>query len=452
MKSILIAGAHKSSGKTTFAIGLVGALNAQGCNVQSFKKGPDYIDPMWLSLASGKPCYNLDFYTMDRKTISDFFVSKVGTTEKVVVEGNKGLFDGLDLFGSDSNAALAHLLDMPIVLVIDTTGMTRGIAPLLKGYTDFDPKLKIAGVVLNKVGGVRHENKLRRSIEHYTDISVVGALGANPEIEIKERHLGLIPCNELSVAQKKLDKIIQVISSGVNLEMLFKTEDVPFLPSEIISKSVPKDIRIAIARDAAFGFYYPDDLEALELAGAELIPFSTIKDKKLPDVDGLFIGGGFPEMCGAELSSNKELRTQINKKLNQGLPAYAECGGLMYLCRSISWRNQSFEMAGFLPAEAIMNDKPIGRGYVRLRTTGYLPWPSVSEGTEVNAHEFHYASLKGLPDSLNYAYEVLRGHGVDGRRDGLILKNLVANFSHQRNIEKNCWAHNFVDFVRSAKC
>ena len=451
MRAVLIAAAHKSSGKTTLAVGITGALHRKGHQVQSFKKGPDYIDPMWLSLASRGSCYNLDFHTMDAEAIREMFSLRSRVADRVIVEGNKGLFDGIDVEGSDSNAALASLLDLPVVLVIDAVGMTRGIAPLILGYSKFGAELDIVGVILNKVGGIRHEQKLRRSLEYYTDVPVLGAVGFDKTIGIKERHLGLMPTNELPSAQQKIKKLAQLASSCIDFDKMFPRDRTSTASPSISARGITKDVRIAVATDAAFGFYYPDDLEALELAGAQIVPFSAIEEKELPDADGLFIGVGFPEECGELLSANKALRMEIRGRLESGFPAYAECGGLMYLCRSIVWNSDYFEMVGFFPADAVMNENPVGRGYVHLRETGLSPWPGTAKGQEIFAHEFHYASLKGIPDSTQYAYDVIRGYGIDGKRDGVVLENLVANFAHQRNIGNNLWAERFVEFVRSVK-
>ncbi len=451
MNGVFIAALHKSSGKTTVSLGLAAAMTARGVNVQTFKKGPDYIDPMWLGRAAGRPCLNLDFHTMSPVEIETAFFERAADADLAVVEGNKGLFDGVNLDGSDSNAALARQLSLPVVLVVDTRGMTRGIAPVLLGYQAFDTNLRIAGVILNQVGGPRHESKLRAAIEHYTDVAVLGAIARYPEIEITERHLGLVPTNEDGHVAAVVNKAAAVVEAGVDLELLGAQACVsasarPCLPKP--TASTASSVRIGIARDAAFGFYYPDDLEALTAAGGELIAIDTINDPALPDIDGLFIGGGFPETQAARLSANVSLRGDICQALAAGMPAYAECGGLMYLSRSLTWNGERHQMVGAIPGETVMHDRPVGRGYVRLRETPDLPWPGGGDGNEVPVHEFHYASLEGLPDDMTYAYKVLRGHGIDGKRDGLIVGNLLATFSHQRNVAGNPWAERFVRFVR----
>jgi cobyrinic acid a,c-diamide synthase len=468
MPSLFISAAHKSSGKTTVAIGLCAAFAQRGLRVQPFKKGPDYIDPMWLGQAAGRACYNLDFYTMARDEIAAAYVHHAHAADLTLIEGNKGLYDGLDLDGSNSNAALAKLLGSPVVLVIDAQGMTRGIAPLILGYQAFDRDVHIAGVILNQLGGRRHESKLRAVIEHYTDVPVLGAILRDPEMEIVERHLGLMPSNEAPQAAVRIAAIAQRVAEQVDLEGLLKvsaaslsrktqSNDYPNPPPESgrgstfspasASASV---VRLGIARDAAFGFYYPDDLAALQQAGAQLIPINTLRDATLPDIDGLFIGGGFPETHMAALEANTTLRGAIRAAIENGLPTYAECGGLMYLARRITWKEHSYAMVGVIPGDIVMHARPQGRGYVRLRERAQHPWP-LHSGVEIPAHEFHYSSLDNLAPGVVFAYDVVRGSGVDGAHDGLIYKNLLASYTHLRDVNAHHWAQRFVEFVRSNK-
>jgi cobyrinic acid a,c-diamide synthase len=442
MAHLFIAAAHKSSGKTSVAVGLTAALVKRELTVQPFKKGPDYIDPIWLARAAGRACYNLDFFTQSDTEILATFTGKSIGADISVIEGNKGLFDGLDVEGADSNAALATMLSAPVVLVIDTGGMTRGIAPLIRGYLDFDPDVDIRGVILNKVGGARHEAKLRAALERYTDADVLGAIGRDAALEIPERHLGLIPANEAGMADTMIARLADAVSAGVDLDHIIDLASAASLPA---GKTVPvaslqqqtADVRIAIARDAAFGFYYQDDLEAFAEAGAELVAFDALNDALLPEADGLFIGGGFPETQLAALSANQSLLANIRQALASGIPAYAECGGLMYLARSIAWRGERRNMVGAVPADVIVGNRPQGRGYMVLEETAKSPWP-----------EFHYASLENLPDDLNYAYRVIRGAGIDGRHDGIVIGNLLAGFAHHRNTAANPWVKRFVEFVR----
>lgn len=463
MGHLYIAAAHKSSGKTSVSIGLTAALVKRGLAVQPFKKGPDYIDPLWLARAAGRPCYNLDFFTQTRDEIATTFAANLGDADIGLIEGNKGLFDGVDVEGTDSNAALATMLAAPVTLVIDTGGMTRGIAPLIRGYLEFDPDVNICGVILNKVGGARHEAKLRGALERYTDAEVLGAIGRDAALEIPERHLGLIPANEASgpaTADTMISRLADAISAGVNLDRITEIAAAASLPagmkgapaiSQDLSSRAKPDVRIAIARDAAFGFYYPDDLEAFEQAGAELLPFDTLSDEHLPEADGLFIGGGFPETHLEALSANESLLKDIRNALAAGMPAYAECGGLMYLARSIRWRGESGNMVGTVPADVLVGKRPQGRGYMVLEETGKSPWlASITSNNEtaIPVHEFHYARLENLAKDQVFAHRVIRGTGIDGDHDGLVINNLLTGFAHHRNTAANPWVERFVAFVR----
>ncbi len=455
MSYFFVSAAHKSSGKTTVAIGLTAALRDRGLLVQPFKKGPDYIDPLWLSAASGRSCINLDFYTMPVEEIRRDFFHHMQGADIGLIEGNKGLYDGLDLDGSNSNAALAGHLKAPVILVIDARGMTRGIAPLILGYQAFDTNINISGVILNKVGGSRHESKLRRVIEHYTDVKVVGSVHYAPEIVIDERHLGLMPSNEALRAREQIDILGRMVGEQVDLEQILRIGDLsPELPpvSDQITKRTTPVVRIGYPRDRAFGFYYPCDLQKLEQAGAELVPFDAINDRNLPDVDGLFIGGGFPETAMKSLEANTSLRQQIHNFVEAGGPVYAECGGLMYLSRSLTWKGQTCSMVGVIPGDTVMHEKPQGRGYVRLRETGSSPWPSLPcQVDEIAAHEFHYSALENLPSDLNFAYSVERGTGIDGKHDGIIYRNTLASYTHLRDVGGNCWTGRFVEHVKACK-
>ena len=454
MNRMLISAAHKSSGKTTVSIGLCAALSARNLSVQPYKKGPDYIDPMWLSQACGRNCRNLDLYLMEREDIISTFVRN--SSEINLVEGNKGLYDGLALDGSNSNAALAKLLDLPVILVIDARGMTRGIAPLILGYQAFDKDIHIAGVILNNLGGSRHEAKLREVIEHYTDVPVIGAIQHDERLMIVERHLGLMPSNESGEAAMRIREIGSAIADQVDLDKLLalSAKEPLHAPAkaEISAFSAPEKLHIGIARDRAFGFYYADDLDALTAAGAELVPFDTLNDAHLPDLDALYIGGGFPETCAKDLEANATLRAEIKQAIESGLPVYAECGGLMYLARTLSYQGQSYEMVGAIPGDVVMHSKPVGRGYVHLAENQEHPWPRPHvPAKEIRAHEFHYSSLENLPPNSKFAYRVTRGHGISGKYDGFIYKNLLASYTHLRTIGSCYWAARFVAFVRRIK-
>ena len=452
MNRFLISAAHKSSGKTVISAGLTTALIERGYKVSTFKKGPDYIDPMWLGLACGQPCWNLDFFTMRRDEIRECFMQQSAGADVALIEGNKGLFDGLDVKGGDSNAALAKLLNIPVVLVIDVTGITRGIAPLLSGYIAFDPEVRIAGVILNCVASPRHERKLRAAIDLYTDLPVLGAIPRSEELHIEERYLGLVTSAEHNQADHWLGSVAKTVDAAMDVGALLDltdgfTEEILVKP---VKKKQPVDLRIAIARDKAFGFYYPDDLAAFTRAGVELVPFDTLDDQRLPDVDGLFIGGGFPEQFMDQLSSNKRMLESVRKFIEEGGPAYAECGGLMYLCRSMRLSDAVVEMVGVIPADVVMEDRPVGRGYMVCTSTTTHPWPNVAKAApqSYRFHEFHYSRLINFSNSSETVFKVNRGYGIDGKIDGYVCHNLLATYAHQRQVCDNPWVDRFVEFVR----
>jgi cobyrinic acid a,c-diamide synthase len=457
MASLFFSAAHKSSGKTTLSIGVCAALKARGLDIQPFKKGPDYIDPIWLGLAAGKPCYNLDFYVAGRQETIDDYCHRGHGADICLIEGNKGLHDGLDLDGSNSNAALAKALGSPVIMVVDARGTMRGIAPLLIGYQVFDKAVNIAGVIANRTGGKRHEAKLRAAVEAYTDIPFLGALGNDASIGLSERHLGLIPGYEDLTAKRKVASIGAAIADNVDLDRLLQIaqQSTPATPVTLPLQHKPEftGLRIGIARDRAFGFYYPSDLEAIRQSGAELVDIDTLRQQSLPAIDGLFIGGGFPERHAPALAANRSLRESIRNAIEAGLPTYAECGGLMYLAQSIHWNGESHDMVGVLPAQAVMHERPQGRGYVVLdENPDTHPWPSrPATATPLQAHEFHYSALQGLPEDTRFAHRVLRGKGIQQQQDGYIHRNLLASYSHLRNTSATPWVRRFLQFVQAHK-
>jgi cobyrinic acid a,c-diamide synthase len=451
MPRVFISAAHKSSGKTTLTLGLCAALHARGYAVQPFKKGPDYIDPLWLGMAARRSCYNLDFHMMRRDEIEQQFARAARGARISLIEGNKGLYDGLDLDGSNSNAALAKLLGAPVVLVTDTRGMTRGVAPLILGYQAFDPEIRIAGVILNNLGGSRHEAKLRAVIEHYTDVEVIGAVQHDPSMQIAERHLGLVPANEQQAALERIRHVGERVAAQVDLGRLLAIGDsAPDMSITLTAEAATaaEPLRIGIAHDPAFGFYYNEDLDALRAANVELVELDTLHAPALPEIDGLIIGGGFPEVFMAELEANRTLRNSIRHAIEAGLPTYAECGGLMYLSKSLNWQGQTRRMVGVVPGDTVMHERPVGRGYARLEPTGDDRW---QETASIPAHEFHYSSLENLPADSIYAYRVTRGHGIDGAHDGYQRDNLLAGYVHRRGAGDQGWITPFLNQVRAHK-
>lgn len=444
---IVISAPHRSSGKTTLSIGLCAALTKAGLSVQPFKKGPDYIDPMWLTDASERNCCNLDLFMMEEARIKEAFQSESQGASLSLIEGNMGLYDGVDLNGKGSTSHLARILTSPVILIIDASRMTRGIAALLLGYLQFEPDIVISGVVLNKVSGSRHETKLKDAINHYCGIEVLGALPNLSGIEIKQRHLGLIPTREEGRVPDLIASIGSKVAEYANLERIIEiAASAPPLPDfqKLDKRNQEPSVRLGIAEDAAFTFYYHQNLDALRGAGAELVPFDTLKDSHLPEVNGLYFGGGFPEVFMAELEKNENLRKDIGTAIDSGMPVYAECGGLIYLSRSIRWGSRTKEMVGAIPADITIREKPKGHGYVILKGKGSNRWPHLDR---IRGHEFHYSEVINL-GKVDFAYEVVRGQGVDGRYDGIIYKNVLATYTHLHSLGVPEWADDFVSFVR----
>ncbi|MCW2272864.1 cobyrinate a,c-diamide synthase [Rhodoblastus acidophilus] len=453
MSRLFVSAISKSCGKTTLSLGMAAAFVERGLRVQPFKKGPDYIDPMWHARAAGRTCYNLDFNTQTPDEIVSLCASASLDADLALVEGNKGLHDGVDTLGNDSSAALAKLLGAPVVLVVDTQGMARGVAPLLLGYQHFDSDVSIAGVILNKVGSARQESKLRHAIETYTNLKIVGVVGRDCDLSVDERHLGLTTPQEFFNAAPVIARARDAVRAGVDLDALLKAAEGsrPLWAAPRLRVHRAPDVTLAVARDAAFGFYYADDLDAFAQAGAKLIFFDALRDQSLPRCDGLFIGGGFPETQAAALSANTSLREDIRGGLAAGLPCYAECGGMMYLSRSITFAGETHQMVGALPADAVMGPRPQGKGLMRVEPTLEFPWPGNFPGQTVAAHEFHYARMENIDPGLRYAWKVRRGHGIDGFRDGMVVGNTLAGFAHLRDTSRLRWAESFVGFVRAQK-
>ncbi|MDH4130160.1 MAG: hydrogenobyrinic acid a,c-diamide synthase (glutamine-hydrolyzing) [Spirochaetota bacterium] len=450
----VISATQRSSGKTTVSIGLTCCLIQNGLRVQTFKKGPDYIDSMWLKAASGRDCYNLDQFMMGDDVVISSFKNRIKDADIAIIEGNMGLHDAMNINGSGSTAHLAKTLKSPVILVINAEGMNRGIAPLVMGYQQFDRDIQIIGVILNRVKSIRHEAKLKNALQQYCAMEVFGAIPYDTELQITERHLGLIPIEEEPELKSIFYGIEKTIREYINIERVIEKVkefsnqgfdvDSEILEINSFNNKDVSDIKIGIARDRAFNFYYPENLEALENCGAKLIPFDTINDSKLPDVDAIYIGGGFPEVFMNELENNFKLRHNIKNAIDKGMPVYAECGGLMYLSKSIFWKGKIRQMVGGIPCSIEQTDKPKGLGYVTLFSNG-----SFMPKGKINAHEFHYSKVVSLKE-VNYICSVERGFGIDGKHDGLIYKNVIASYAHLHSNACPKWAESFIRFIKKA--
>ena len=460
---LLISSPQGHSGKTIVTVGLCKLLRRQGLSIQPFKKGPDYIDPSWLTIAAGRGCRNLDLFLIPEERLIRAFKQACEETDLAIVEGAMGLYDGLDTHGT--TAEIARLLDIPILLVVNTSRMTSSIAAMVKGYQLFQTDVKIAGVILNYVSGIRHEKKLRDAVEQHCEIPVVGSIPKDEDLLIAERHLGLIPSSETDEAESAVKRIGRRLKPYLDLDAILaiargsKAPRTPsHLPKERKKEESPlpfgergrvrgtagtKKVQIGILRDRAFNFYYPENLEALTNANAELIFINSFQDR-LPEVDGLYIGGGFPEFFLKALEKNRGLRKDIASAVEAGLPVYAECAGLMYLSQKIHWQGRSYEMVGIIPAEVRISEKPEGHGYVVGEVIGMNPLFPI--GLAVRGHEFHHSKIS-IRTGVRFAYHIRRGHGIDGKRDGVLYKNVFAAYTHLHALGTPPWAVAFVSLA-----
>ncbi len=448
---ILIAAASGDGGKTLLSLGIAGAFERRGKRVGAFKKGPDYIDAAWLGMASGAPATNLDTYLMKPETIRNLFGRRCLSADVAVIEGNRGLYDGFDARGSHSSAELAKLLGAPVVLVLNATKATRTLAAVALGMKTLDPDVPLAGVVLNRIAGKRHASVATQAIEESCGIPVLGAIPKlrDPE-RIPGRHLGLLPVDEHSRAEEACAYAAGVIEDYVDLERL---ERIAASASPVeFEEEPPKAIfdnrvRVGVLSDGAFSFYYPENMEALEKAGADVIRIHSLRERNLPDIHALYIGGGFPETHAEELAENVGLRQAIANASADGLPVYAECGGLMFLSRSLIWNGRTYPMCGALPVDVELHAKPKGHGYVEMLVENENPFFEV--GTGLRGHEFHYSSLRedGRTE-IGSVCRMNRGVGIGGGRDGLNVGNTVAFYSHIHASGCPEWAEGIVKAAR----
>ena len=440
---IIVAGLSGGSGKSVVAVGITAALARRGCRVVPFKKGPDYIDAGWLGLAAGIPCCNLDPYLLEREVIIKSFKQRICGADHTIIEGNRGLFDGVDLEGSYSTAELAVLLRLPVLLVVDCTKSTRTIAALVGGCQKFDRRVDIKGVVLNRIGTSRHESIVRRSIEHYTEVPVIGALPRSAKDIFPQRHLGITPGPEHEQADEAISMLADRAEEYLDLEKLQEVmAEVRCLPLEVQAvKSV--GVKIGVIRDAAFQFYYQENLEALSLAGAELVEVNALTTRELPEIDALYIGGGFPETSARELAANTSFLASVREQANKGLPIYAECGGLIYLGRDMEVDGRSYRLADVFPVSFSLQKKPQAHGYTRLKVSAENPFYEI--GTEISGHEFRYSRVdQWSEDEGELALEMERGIGFAAGRDGLVYKNTLALYTHVHALGTTEWAPGMV--------
>jgi len=460
---LLIAAMRGGAGKTVISIGLTAAWKRRlGLRIVVFKKGPDYIDAGWLSTASGRPCYNLDPFLMSPEQIVHSFVIRSANADGSLIEGNRGIFDGVDARGSYSTAALAKLLGSPVVLIVDATKVTRTAAAMVLGCQRLDPEVNIAGVILNQVAGRRHEQVLRESIEQCCGIPVLGVVPRQTRNFFPERHLGLVPPEEAEDISEAISATALKMCEHLDLERLWNlaASAPPLVCREHLDTYGGRDdfaqrttigVRIGVIRDSAFQFYYPENLEALEDRGASLVWISSLENAPLPEVDALYIGGGFPETHLDKLAANDRFRDSVKYAVEAGLPVYAECGGLMFLCRGIRHRERLHPMVGVFPFEIILGTKPQGHGYTVMECVS--PNPFFPKGTALRGHEFHYSRIAGRLDPGDYpfVFRLQKGHGITAGWDGLCYKNVLASYSHLHAAGNEIWADALIRAAGSHK-
>ena len=446
---LVIAGLSGESGKTLVSLALLLEAGRKSIPARAFKKGPDYIDSAWLTWACGHPARNLDTYLKGFDRAVGSFARHAVPDGLNLVEGNRGLYDGADARGTHSTAELAKALDAPVVLVVNATKVTRTAAALVLGCQHLDPRVRIAAVILNQVCGARHERILREAIEPACHIPVLGAIPRAPaDAFLPSRHLGLVTPHEHADCELLPQHVLALVGSRLDFDRLMEIAReappvaVPSAP--VVASPAGNGLTIGFLADSAFSFYYPENLEALRATGAELVSISALTAASLPSsLDALYIGGGFPETHARALSENTALLASVRHAASLGLPIYAECGGLMYLSRALSWQGHRFPMAGVLPFEVDVCDRPQGHGYVELLVA--KPNPFFAVGTRLHGHEFHYSKIVSASNSPETACQVLRGTGCGQSRDGVIAGNVWASYTHLHALATPEWAQAMVN-------
>jgi cobyrinic acid a,c-diamide synthase len=444
MKGLYISAIKKSSGKSTISVAIARILANLQYKVITFKKGPDYIDPMWLAKACINECYNLDFF-YHKNFLEDFFYMKANSADFAIVEGNHGLFDDMGIRGRKSNAELAKRLKLPVLLVIDVSEFGRTIVPIILGIKSFDKNLTIKGLILNKIQNQRHEMKLLKLIKAYINIPVYGLIPENNSIKIEQRHLGISSCMSECEMEEKINNVAIAIEPYIDIKgiidkafLTINKKSYKPISSERrkIVKKAPENLTVGIFFDRAFNFYYSNNIDLIKKYSKKIIYVSPLSNEKLPDVDFLYIGGGFPELFAEALEKNYIFKEDLLKKIENGVPVYAECGGLIYLVHELIYKGKSYKMLGALHAKAKFQEKPVAHGYTILRRSNKLSRKLPEFPTYLKGHEFHHFYLDELAH-YEFAYKVLRGKGIKDGFDGIIYKNILATFSHIYDSEEN---------------
>lgn len=458
MKTILITGDRSGAGKTSITVAIA-ALLSRACTVQCFKVGMDYIDPSYLTAVTGRSCLNLDSFVQSEEEIREIFTHGCQGADIALIEGVRGLFEGAEpLTDTGSTASIAKLLTLPVILVIDARSITRSAAALLTGFSRFDPGVTISGVILNNVRGEEHIRKATIAIEHYCGVPVIGAIPRLDTPPLQMRHLGLVPFLEGAPDEEfktQIDGMVESVGERIDLPRLLDLadeRDIPLYTGDIFRPAEKTDITIGIARDEAFNFYYPDLYPVLTANGADIVFFSPIHDT-LPPVDGIIIGGGYPEYFGKELEKNEKMRHAILQASRSGIPVYGECGGLMYLCNAIrftrDWNGlhegDRFQMCGVFPGESVIPARRVVR-YVIGKSSAITPFGEDS----FRGHAFHYSEVT-LPPGSTYGFTLERGIGIDGFRDGVVTGNTLGSYTHLHPVSSRRMLARFCTACRMQK-
>ncbi len=449
---IIVTAPKGGSGKTSFTVGLVRLLRKRSYRTAAFKKGPDYIDPGWLAAAAGRPAYNLDQFMMNDEVVLRSLYHHSKEADISVIEGNRGLYDGLDTEGTFSTAALSKLTKTPVLLVLDCVKMTRTAAAIVKGLQEFDPSVGLRAVVLNNVAGQRHEGILRSTIERYTDAKVVGVIGRMDKVPILMRHLGLTPACEHPEYEEVLETISELVKEGTDMERILEISkeageiEVPegelFHIPEGLRKTA-EGLKVVVLRDRAFQFYYPENIEALKKAGIEVLEVDATNDRALPQCDLVYIGGGFPETNAPRLSGNRHFMESLRKAVARGTAIYAECGGLMFLGKSLQYGDKHYTMTGILPVSFQMKSSPVAHGYTVVEVEGgrgIFP-----EGLQLRGHEFHYSNpVLEDREGFSFLFRMKKGKGIIDGRDGLLKGRVFGTYTHLHALGSPEWVEALV--------
>ncbi|MFK5952041.1 MAG: cobyrinate a,c-diamide synthase [Desulfobacterium sp.] len=484
---LVIAGLRGGNGKTVISLGVAAAWRDIGINVAPFKKGPDYIDAGWLSKAAGRSCYNLDTFMCSTDQAKKTFHKNSAMADIAVIEGNRGLYDGIDIQGRTSTAEIAKLLNLPVILVLDCTKSTRTMAALLLGCIHFDPHVNIMGVILNRVAGKRHENKVKDNIKQFCNIPVFGSVPKLKSEDFPERHMGLVPSAEHELAMESIKAAARVARKHIDLDGLYRAcinaskvqtavpssathnalcekcrQTAPISCHPTITSTSPKKENtatlqtapiphlprknrpvIGVIRDSAFQFYYPDNLESLEESGAILQEISPLKASNVPSVDAIYMGGGFPETHAAQLADNESFRNQLKDLAMKGLPIYAECGGLIFLGKSLTLDGVTYPMADILPISFGLSKRPVGHGYTQVRVIQDNPF--FPKGTLIRGHEFRYSHIIDIEyQEKEMAFAMERGKGIIDKKDGFCRYNVLGTYTHTLSSCASSWSHAMV--------